>query len=92
VRGDLHHTTNRPGSRPAAWRRSALLPAVSRTFNNIVAAILGHTEMANERGAEALPAAGIFEGVHRPLISAELASALARCQTISEISVSELRR
>jgi hypothetical protein len=35
-------------------------------------------------------AARIFEVVHRPLISAELASALARCLTISEISASEL--
>jgi hypothetical protein len=35
-------------------------------------------------------AAGIFEVVHRLFISAELASALARCLTISEISVSKL--
>jgi hypothetical protein len=35
-------------------------------------------------------AARIFEVVHRPLISVELASALARCPTISEISGSEL--
>ena len=39
---------------------------------------------------EELLAARIFEVVHRPLISVELASALARCPTISEISGSEL--
>jgi CheY-like chemotaxis protein len=52
--------------------------------------ILLATGSADESGAEALLAAGIFEVVHRPLISAELASALARCLTVSEISVSEL--
>jgi hypothetical protein len=36
----------------------------------------------------AVLAAGIFEVVRRPLISPELASALARCLTVSEISVS----
>jgi CheY-like chemotaxis protein len=45
----------------------------------------------DDSGAEALLAAGIFEVVHRPLISAELASALARCLTVSDISVSELQ-
>jgi DNA-binding NtrC family response regulator len=45
----------------------------------------------DDSGAEALLAAGIFEVVHRPLISAELAYALARCLTVSEISVSELQ-
>ena len=54
------------------------------------APILLATASADESGAEALLAAGIFEVVHRPLISAELASALARCLTVSEISVSEL--
>jgi signal transduction histidine kinase/CheY-like chemotaxis protein len=37
---------------------------------------------AGTSGAEALLAAGISEVVHRPLISAELASALARCLTV----------
>ena len=46
---------------------------------------------AGESGAEELQAAGIFEVVHRPLVSAELASALARCLTVSEISVGELQ-
>jgi CheY-like chemotaxis protein len=46
---------------------------------------------AGESGAEELLAAGIFEVVHRPLVSAELASALARCLTVSEISVGELQ-
>jgi signal transduction histidine kinase len=45
---------------------------------------------ADDSGAEALLAAGIFEVVHRPLISAELAYALARCLTVPDISVSEL--
>jgi signal transduction histidine kinase len=53
--------------------------------------ILLATASAAESGAEALLAAGIFEIVHRPLISAELASALARCLTVSEISLSELQ-
>jgi CheY-like chemotaxis protein len=52
--------------------------------------ILLATASADESGAEALLAAGIFEVVHRPLVSAELASALARCLTVAEISVSEL--
>jgi signal transduction histidine kinase len=54
-------------------------------------AILLTAASARESGAEALLAAGIFEVVHRPLVSAELASALARCLTVSEISVSELQ-
>jgi len=33
-------------------------------------------------------AAGVSEIVHRPLISAEIAAALARCLTVSEILVS----
>ena len=49
------------------------------------------TASAGESGAEALLAAGVFEVVHRPLISAELASALARCLTVSEIPVRELQ-
>jgi signal transduction histidine kinase len=52
--------------------------------------ILLATASADESGADSLLAAGIFEVVHRPLISAELASALARSLTVSEISVSEL--
>ena len=54
--------------------------------------ILLATASADERGAEALVAAGISEIVHRPLISAELASALARCLTISEVSVANYGR
>jgi signal transduction histidine kinase len=46
---------------------------------------------ADEIGVDALVAAGISEVVHRPLVSAELASALARCLTGSKISVSALR-
>jgi CheY-like chemotaxis protein len=52
--------------------------------------ILLATGSADESGADALVAAGIFEVVHRPLVSAELASALARCLTVSEFSVEEL--
>ena len=54
--------------------------------------ILLATASADESGAEALVAAGISEIVHRPLISAELASALARCLTISEVSVTNYGR
>jgi len=46
---------------------------------------------AEEIGADALVAAGISEVVHRPLVSAELAAALARCIEVSEISVNELQ-
>ena len=53
--------------------------------------ILLTSASADESGAEALLAAGVFEVVHRPLISAELASALARCLTVSEISVGALQ-
>jgi signal transduction histidine kinase/ActR/RegA family two-component response regulator len=53
--------------------------------------ILLATASADESGADALVAAGISEVVHRPLISSEIASALARCLTASEISVGELR-
>jgi signal transduction histidine kinase/CheY-like chemotaxis protein len=52
--------------------------------------ILLATASADEIGADALVAAAISEVVHRPLASAELAAALARCLTVSEISVSEL--
>ena len=54
--------------------------------------ILLGTASADESGAEALVAAGISAIVHRPLISAELASALARCLTISEVSVANYGR
>jgi len=54
--------------------------------------ILLATASVDESGAEALVAAGISEIVHRPLISAELASALARCLTISEVSVENYGR
>jgi signal transduction histidine kinase/CheY-like chemotaxis protein len=46
---------------------------------------------ADEIGVDALVAGGIAEVVHRPLVSAELASALARCLAVSGISVDELR-
>jgi CheY-like chemotaxis protein len=49
--------------------------------------ILLATASADESRAPALVAAGISEVVHRPLISAEIASALARCLTVSEILV-----
>jgi signal transduction histidine kinase len=48
--------------------------------------ILLATASADESGAEALAAAGIADIVHRPLISAELAPALARCLKTSEVS------
>jgi CheY-like chemotaxis protein len=54
--------------------------------------ILLATASADESDAEALVAAGISEIVHRPLISAELASALARCLTTSEVSVANYSR
>jgi CheY-like chemotaxis protein len=53
--------------------------------------ILLATASADEVGVDALVAAGISEVVHRPFVSAELASALARCLRVSEISVGELR-
>ena len=53
--------------------------------------ILLATASADEIGVDALVAAAISEVVHRPLVSAELASTLARCLTVSEISVSELQ-
>jgi CheY-like chemotaxis protein len=46
--------------------------------------ILLATTSAEANGAEALVAAGISEIVRRPLISAELASALARCLTVGK--------
>ena len=46
---------------------------------------------ADEMGVDLLVAAGISEVVHRPLISGELASALARCLKLSEFSVGELQ-
>jgi CheY-like chemotaxis protein len=54
--------------------------------------ILLATASADEVGVDALVAAGIAEVVHRPLVSAELASASARCLTVFEISVSELQQ
>ena len=50
------------------------------------------TASAEASGAEALVAAGIAEIVHRPLISAELASALARCLTGPENSAANYGR
>lgn len=49
------------------------------------------TAWADEIGVDALVAAGISEVVHRPLISGELASALARSLKLSEFSVGELQ-
>jgi len=46
------------------------------------------TASADESDADALVAAGVSEIVHRPLISAEIAAALARCLAVSEILVS----
>jgi DNA-binding NtrC family response regulator len=54
--------------------------------------ILLATASADESGAEALMAVGISEIVHRPLISTELASALARCLTPSEVSIANYSR
>jgi len=54
-------------------------------------AILLATASADQIGADPLMAAGITEVVHRPLVSDELASALARCLTASQVSVNELR-
>ena len=53
--------------------------------------ILLATASADQIGADPLMAAGITEVVHRPLVSDELASALARCLTVSPVSVDELR-
>jgi CheY-like chemotaxis protein len=53
--------------------------------------ILLATASADEIGADALVAAGISEVVHRPLISAEIASALARSlAAVRENSVGRL--
>jgi len=49
------------------------------------------TASADQIGADPLLAAGITEVVHRPLVSDELASALARCLTASPVSINELR-
>ena len=54
--------------------------------------ILLATAAAGENGTDALVAAGISEIVHRPLVSAELAPALARCLTVSEISLANYGR
>jgi CheY-like chemotaxis protein len=54
--------------------------------------ILLETASAHEIGADALVAAGISEVVHRPLISAEIASALARSLQSGKIrSVGDIR-
>jgi CheY-like chemotaxis protein len=53
--------------------------------------ILLATASADHIGADPLMAAGITEVVHRPLVSDELASALARCLTASPIPLTELR-
>jgi len=54
--------------------------------------ILMATASAHESDAESLVAAGITQIVHRPLSSAELASALARCLMISESSLANYPR
>jgi signal transduction histidine kinase len=53
--------------------------------------ILLATASADQIGADPLMAAGITEVVHRPLVSDELASALARCLTASPVSADELQ-
>jgi signal transduction histidine kinase len=53
--------------------------------------ILLATASADQIDADPLMAAGITEVVHRPLVSDELASALARCLTASPVSVNELQ-
>jgi DNA-binding NtrC family response regulator len=53
--------------------------------------ILLATASAEQIGADPLVAAGITEVVHRPLVSDELASALARCLMASPVSVNELQ-
>ena len=53
--------------------------------------ILLATASADQIGADPLMAAGITEVVHRPLVSDELASALARCVMALPVSVNELR-
>jgi CheY-like chemotaxis protein len=52
--------------------------------------VLLATASADEIGADALVAAGISEVVHRPLISAEIASALARSLQSGRVSRSGL--
>jgi CheY-like chemotaxis protein len=54
--------------------------------------ILLATASADEINTHALMAAGICEVVDRPLISAETASALARCLAVSEIAVGDYDR
>jgi DNA-binding NarL/FixJ family response regulator len=49
------------------------------------------TASADESGADALVPAGVSEVVHRPLISSEIASGLARCLTGPRFSSVELR-
>jgi signal transduction histidine kinase/CheY-like chemotaxis protein len=53
--------------------------------------ILLATASADQIGTDPLMAAGITEIVHRPLVSDELASALARCLTASPVSVDKLQ-
>jgi len=53
--------------------------------------ILLATASADQIGTDPLMAAGITEVVHRPLVSDELASALARCLTASPVSADELQ-
>ena len=74
-----------------ASARSAL--DLAAALHEIVpdAPILLATASADQIGADPLMAAGITEVVHRPLVSDELASALARCLTASPVSVNELR-
>jgi hypothetical protein len=60
--------------------------AISRQSGAPGVPILLATASADEIGADTLVAAGIFAVVHRPLVSAELASALARCLTGSRFT------
>jgi DNA-binding NtrC family response regulator len=54
--------------------------------------VLLATASADEIGADALMAAGISEIVHRPLISAEIASALARSLQFGKVQSADYSR
>jgi signal transduction histidine kinase len=73
-----------------AYARSAL--DLAAALHEIVpdVPILLATASADQIGADPLMAAGIAEVVHRPLVSDELASALARCLAASPVPVDEL--
>jgi CheY-like chemotaxis protein len=81
--GVVGHLLSAPSAPDLAAALRAIVPNMP---------ILLATASVDESGAEALVAVGISEIVHRPLISAELASALARCLTVSEISAADYGR